>query len=340
MGWAEGTSGDDDSSYGMDGYLFYQLAEELCERFDSCDEDGSSIINPKLMEQFTIGQEKLKDVKCLEAKAAKETIEKLLQAIIVDNLAYHAKFADSQEDDQHCLMAHVTDGAEELTGAVTSIEIIVTASYASCQITSADLLYIALNDYVEYKEIDCDWLGSSVCSDTSTVEDSVGYEDNNGYNAQTEDDDHTLLNGEYVPIAQVRDVVDGMSSVMSAICDTEDKAAAKKTYLDDESAGITIEDMSITAKYVMADELQFNQYVFALKDTVDKTDGSFMFDGKLASEYANTITDDAIDTSTRLGCRAVKVLNIWMWIVHKRKLNRIVMVVCDIVVLFSLDAVV
>lgn len=50
---------------------------------------------------------------------------------------------------------------------------------------------------------------------------------------------------------------------------------------------------------------------------MDKTSGDLLFDGKPATEYANTISIDALDTSTILGCRAVKVLNIWMWVVHK-----------------------
>ncbi len=79
--------------------------------------------------------------------------------------------------------------------------------------------------------------------------------------------------------------------------------------------------MSLLAKYAMADELQLNQYIYALQDGVDITDGSLMFDNKPASEYANTITSDALDISPALGCQSMKVHNIWMWIVHKCKSN-------------------
>jgi hypothetical protein len=65
--------------------------------------------------------------------------------------------------------------------------------------------------------------------------------------------------------------------------------------------------MSISVKYAMVDELQFNQYVYALHDSVDKRDGSLLIDRKDASKYANTITSDALDTGTILRCMSAKL---------------------------------
>ena len=39
---------------------------------------------------------------------------------------------------------------------------------------------------------------------------------------------------------------------------------------DATAAGLTIDSMSLDAKYVMLDELQFHQYIFALQDGDDK----------------------------------------------------------------------
>jgi len=315
VGWTEGT---EDGGSVIDGYLFFQLAQELCEDFDSCEIDGQSSINKMLIAEFKKGQVALGNNECEDAQTSKSAIESYLQAILVDNLAYHSKFADSQQDERHCLMAHVAANAlvplirSFSEAAADVIETNVGASANECHVNDADAVYQALNEYVIFKKIDCSLLGSSVCSGTSTTVDSVGYENNDGYIAKT--DDHTLFNGEYIPLADVKDVFD-VKSVVSAICGT-DRVAAKDTYLTDDRAGITIEAMSVSAKYVMADELQFNQYVYALQDSVDKTDGSLLFDSKPAMEYANTITGDALETSATLGCLSVKVVNIWMWIVH------------------------
>jgi hypothetical protein len=81
---------------------------------------------------------------------------------------------------------------------------------------------------------------------------------------------------------------------------------------------MSIESMSLFAKYVMDDKLLFNQYVYAFFDNVDKTDGSFLFDGSPATDYADTIASDAFDAEVvNVGCMAVKLLHVWMWIVHK-----------------------
>ncbi len=322
VGWTEGA---EEGGSGIDGYLFFQLAQELCEHFDSCEVDGVPLVNTNLMEEFKNGQEALKNGQCDDAKNSQVQIEKYLQSILVDSLAYHTRFADSNPDEIHCLMAHVAKNAivplirsnSQTADAATAIESNVGATAVDCKVDDVDAVYQALNQYVTVQGISCTWLGSSVCNGTSMTPDSVGYEDNTGYTANT-DEQHTIFNDEYKPITDMKSVLD-ISSVVGAICNTESTDAAKETYTRDETAGLSIEAMSATAKFVMNDELQLNQYVYALQDGVDKTDSSLLFDNKPATEYANTITSDALDTSTALACRSVKVLNIWMWIVHKRK---------------------
>lgn len=204
-----------------------------------------------------------------------------------------------------------------------TIEEKISASASECRIDDADAVYKALNEFVEAKGIDCSWLSSSVCDETTTA---ANLENNpkGEYTLNPQDDVNTpeneryyLYNGEYEPLTNIKVLHGGLSSVVSSICNAETTSAAEETYSTDETAGLTIKSMSTSAKFAMTDQLQFNQYVFALQDSVDKTDGSLLFDGKPATEYANTITSDAIDTSTALGCQSVKSLNIWMWTVHK-----------------------
>ena len=323
VGWTEGT----DEGGSIDGYLFFQIAQELCENWDSCGNDGQSIINTNLMNYFKTGQQALKNGQCEDAKSSQANIEKLLQAILIDNLAYHAKFTDiSNSEEVHCLMAYVARNAlvplirkntDETNVWGSTIENnIAVSSKPECSVSDIEAVYDVLKYYVEDQGIDCAWLGSSVCDGESNPVDSVGYEDNADYTIKAEDDGHTLLNGEYEPLTEVRNVQD-ISTKVNAICTSASSIAAQNIYAMDNTAGITIQDMSLTGKYVMKDELQFNQYIFGLKDSVDKTAGTFLFDSKPASDYAHTIVSDAMDTSVTLGCRAIKVLNIWMWIVHK-----------------------
>ncbi|KAL7554731.1 hypothetical protein ACHAWF_018259 [Thalassiosira exigua] len=330
VGSAEGM---EEGGSSIDGYLFFQLAQEICEHFDTCDPDGQSVVNKRIMTEFTNGQEKLKNNLCAEAKESSLEIERSLQAILVDHLAYHVKFADSGGNERSCLIAYVTRNALiplirpiNETAAIT-IETNIGATASSCRVDDVDAVFDALKGFVLAKGISCSMIGSSVCEGTSEgTSDSLNYETepDMGYtpndiqdNPNTDVDESSyLLNNEYAPLANVKQP-HSISNVVAMICNAESKDVAQDTYENDDSAGITIKSMSSSAKYAMSDELQFHQYVYALQDNVDKTDGSLLFDNKPAAEYANTITSDALDANTALGCLSVKVLNIWMWIVHK-----------------------
>ncbi len=64
---------------------------------------------------------------------------------------------------------------------------------------------------------------------------------------------------------------------MNAICRSNGTDEAKDLYSNDATAGITIELMSLFAKYAMANELQLNQYVYAPQDGADTSDWDFPF---------------------------------------------------------------
>lgn len=321
--------GKDYSGSDVGGHLLFQLAQELCKQYDSCEDDGEPIINKNIMEQFNAGQIALSSGNCQGASDAQSNIESLLQAIIIDLVAYHAKLSDPTEE-SHCLMARIAAFAlvpmmrrnsdnSDILAAANTIEGNTAPENAICgEVVDVEAVYQSLNTYVQFKSIDCAWLGSSVCTGTSTTPDYLGNENNDGYTPSP--GNHTLFNGEYVPTVDVTGL-QALSSVVSAICSADSTDVAKNSYINDATAGLTIESMSLDAKYVMSDELQFHQYIYALQDGLDATDGSILFDGKLATEYANTITSDALETNIVLGCQSIKVLNIWMWIVHKCKFD-------------------
>ena len=319
IGWAEGTSrGGSDT----DGHLFFQIAQELCAHFDSCDENGHSKINNLVVEEFRNGLQYIQTLQCDRLQSSTGTIETLLQAVLVDNLAFHTQFAESNSNEMHCLLAYVSANAivpflrAVVPESANTVEakIRVTSSPMQCVVEDRDAIYSSLKKFVTASSIECNLLGSQVCglavgqNPIDTTQDTV-YTNN--------DSGHSVANGEYVPDVDVADL-SNLKTVIQAICDADKGASAMYVYEDEDMIGMSIESMSVYAKYRMDDELLFNQYVYALYDDVDKTDGSFVFDGRPATEYAHTIASDAFDAEfINIGCMAVKVLHVWMWIVHK-----------------------
>ena len=225
----------------------------------------------------------------------------------------------------HCLLAYVSANAivpflraaaPELANTVEA-KIRVASNPLICVVEDRDAIYSSLKNFVTLSAIDCDLLGSQVCgldagqSPIDSNPDTVYTSNNSG---------HTVANGEYVPDVDVKDL-SKLKQVIQGICNAVDTTSARNSYEDEDTIGMSIKSMSLYAKYRMDDELLFNQYVYALYDDVDKTDGSFMFDGRPATEYAHTIATDAFDAEIiNTGCLAVKVLHVWMWIVHKLQL--------------------
>lgn len=319
IGWAEGTlEGGSDT----DGHLLFQIAQELCEHFDSCDENGHSKINNLVVDAFRNGLQYIQTLQCDRLQSTIGTIETLLQVVLVDNLAFHTQFAESDSNEMHCLLAFVSANAivpflravDPESANTVEAKIRVASSPLKCVVEDRDAIYSSLKKFVTASSIDCDLLGSQVCglaagqSPIDANQNTVYTNNNSG---------HTVLNGEYVPNVDVEDL-SNLKTVIQGICGAGDEVSARNFYEDEDTIGMSIKSMSVYAKYRMDDELLFNQYVYALYDDVDKTDGSFLFDGRPAKEYAHIIASDAFEAKViNIGCMAVKVLHVWMWIVHK-----------------------
>ncbi len=80
------TEGDEEGGSITNGYLFFQLAQELCKHYDSCDSDGQSVLNNNLMAEFAAGQSALQSSQCDRALNSQSAIERMLQAILINNL--------------------------------------------------------------------------------------------------------------------------------------------------------------------------------------------------------------------------------------------------------------
>ncbi len=104
-GWAEGTQeGGSDS----DGYLMFNIAQQICERYDTCDENYNSPVNGIIIQKFTTGQDFLEQLQCDDAEDAAKEIEKLIEAILIDILTYRSVTASTSSDQTSFLLAHIT----------------------------------------------------------------------------------------------------------------------------------------------------------------------------------------------------------------------------------------
>ena len=168
IGWSEGPI---DGGSDTDGHLLFQIAQELCDRFDSCEENGNSKINTLLIEEFKNGLQYAKTFQCDRLKTSTGAIETLLQAILVDNLAFHTQFAESDWDEVHCLLAYISANAivpfvravDADSANTIEAKIRVTSSPAKCFVEDRDAIYSSLKKFVVASAIDCDLLGSQVC---------------------------------------------------------------------------------------------------------------------------------------------------------------------------------
>lgn len=357
----------------IEGSVLYDLAEEMCANFQSCNEDGKSQVNVKLIEEFLNGQNKLAGNQCEEAKNSAQLIESYIQAILVDTLG---RFKIKEHNTSH-LFVGSTQSLPSLPRAVrqlrektlyhgkcrnkcpcsvdpawyvssalhlpyvyssqfylTSASVCDTCAKklsadfgeqnnasGNCAVDDINAVYQALKQYVEGAGVDCSLLGSKVCDGTVGIDFPAGMQ--TSYDLNPEEDEttveserHFILNREYEPISDVKKI-SVLSSVLGNICNAADGSTAGEIYSNDESIGMSLKSMSLAGKRSMVDELLFNQFVYALHDDVDLSDGSLQFDERPATDYANTITSDALETNIPLGCESAKILNVWMWIAHK-----------------------
>ena len=310
VGWAEGQA---ESGSDTDGYLYFQIAQEVCEHFSTCDESGNAMINKNLIASFNNGDGIISNqMPCDKVEEEVGIIENYLQAIMIDKLALHVDSVD--QDERQYTLAHVSAYAllpfmraiDEVSAAADDVEQnLGTFPPDSLRPVRKETVFSALKTYIDAKGIDCSLLSSSICEGISTsVEVSVTGPDADGV-AGPNDSGSTLANGEYTPFTDVSSLSD-LPTVMGKLCNADDRASAKSVYTSDATLGFTLESIFVAAKYVMADEILFNQYVYSFIDSVDKTNGKPLFDGMPAVDYAATIISDAIDENVALGCLSVK----------------------------------
>ena len=312
VGWAEG---QEESGSDTDGYLYFQIAQEVCAHFSSCDENGNAIVNKNLITSFNNGDGIISnEMSCDKVEEEVGIIENYLQTIMIDKLVLHLDSVD--QDERQYLLAHVS--AYALLPFMRSIDAVSAAADDveqnlgtfppdALRPVRKETVHSALKAYVDAKGIDCSLLSSSICEGISTSDADTGSvtgPDGDSL-AGPNDSGSTLANGEYTPFTDVSSLAD-LSTVMGKICNADDPVTAKSVYASDATLGFTIESIFAAAQYVMADEILFNQYVYAFIDSVDKTNGQPLFDGMPAVEYGATIISDAIDENVALGCLSVK----------------------------------
>lgn len=84
------------------GVFPYSLADKRCENFKTCGDlasetEGTAHVNIELLEQFTIGQSKLKQGQCSSARENKERIEQLMAVPLIQGALRYAYITEHEE---------------------------------------------------------------------------------------------------------------------------------------------------------------------------------------------------------------------------------------------------
>lgn len=80
--------------------LLYDLADELCPNFGTCDDQGTSAVNRAIMEKFQSGQELLSRGGCEEVEETKNRILSLMTVPLIQGTLYYSHLLRDVQDDQ------------------------------------------------------------------------------------------------------------------------------------------------------------------------------------------------------------------------------------------------
>lgn len=101
-GWAFYAGSMERADGSGSGVLLYALAEELCEKFQKCSEDGRSIINSDILKLYNHGRDLIYEQKCAAVIDVKIDIVKKMTVPLVQGLLHSAsQFKETQMDKYH-----------------------------------------------------------------------------------------------------------------------------------------------------------------------------------------------------------------------------------------------
>ncbi len=220
VGWAEGPL---DGGSSDNGVLFYNVAQYLCDAAGTCNMANDSELNRSLIDHLEEGKQKLLSKDCVAAYTQAMEVEKLIQTVLVDTVAFFAQqIIDDKLDTESTVEGYVF--AEALTPIFDTVD--PEASSVISQNLGAfpndnvmkdgmtDVL-VALRSFVNREAIDCALLTTPICQyNANTNTNTPPVADNDGFlpdtspnvDASPTDDQNSvngLLGGAYTPSSNV-----------------------------------------------------------------------------------------------------------------------------------------
>ncbi len=216
VGWAEGTNTGGSAS---NGFLFYNIAQYLCDVSRTCKDGGDSEVNRLLMVALTEGKESLWALDCASAESRLADVELLLETVLVDLMAYFIEqISDNPTDEDSVSHGYIVATAliplmeSYSADAASTIE----NNLGSFGNRSTDVLkdgkdvvFGALETFVMARGIDCNLLTRNVCESIENgLEDSSSGSENDvdsdvAFNATNDVKSSPLLSGAYTPVSNV-----------------------------------------------------------------------------------------------------------------------------------------
>ena len=220
VGWMEGSR---DGGSSDNGVLFYNIAQYLCEEAEMCNIADDSELNRSLISRLEEGKQQLLTKDCVPAYTQAMEIEKLLQTILVDTVAFFSQqIVDDKLDKESIIEGYVF--AEALSPIINIVDTSASSviksnlgNFPDDNVMKDGITNVlaALRSFVTKESIDCALLTTPVCQYTPNTNAPV-IADNNGFLPGTGSDvdppspeenpngaSGTLLGGAYKPKSDV-----------------------------------------------------------------------------------------------------------------------------------------
>ena len=219
VGWTEGS---EDGGSSDNGVLFYNIAQYLCKKAGKCNMADDSEVNRSLISRLQEGKQQLLSKDCVGAYTQAMEIEKLLQTVLVDTVAFFAKqIVDDKLDTESVVEGYIFAEAltpifDTLDQAASSVIRQNLGSFPNDNLMKDGMtaVYVALRSFVNRQAIDCALLTTPICQYTANTNTAPVIADNNGFLPGTgtnedisppdnQNDANSLLGGAYTPTSNV-----------------------------------------------------------------------------------------------------------------------------------------
>lgn len=220
VGWTEGSL---DGGSSDNGVLFYNIAQYLCKAAGTCNMANDSEVNRSLIGLLEEGKQQLLSKDCVGAYKQAMEVEKLLQTVLGDTVAFFARrIVDDKLDTESAVEGYVF--AKALTPIFDTVDPVASSVISqnlgafpddNLMKDGVTAVYVALRSFVNREAIDCALLTTPICqynANTNTytppVADVDGFlpDTDSEYDASPTGDQNnesSLLGGAYTPSSNV-----------------------------------------------------------------------------------------------------------------------------------------